>query len=35
MHHGRAIEKARRKGQPAPTDFRGAAQAALPPDRAQ
>jgi hypothetical protein len=31
MHHGTAIDKARRKGEPAPTDFRGAAHAAWLP----
>lgn len=31
MQHASAIDKARRKGQPAPTDFRGAAHAALAP----
>jgi len=29
MNHRRAIEKAVAKGQPAPTDFRGAAHAAM------
>lgn len=32
MQHASAIDKARRKGQPVPTDFRGAAHAALRPD---
>lgn len=32
MQHAAAIDKARRKGQPAPTDFRGAAHLALQPD---
>lgn len=32
MQHANAIDKARRKGQPVPTDFRGAAHAALRPD---
>lgn len=31
MHHATALEKARRKGEPAPTDFRGAAHLALLP----
>jgi S-adenosylhomocysteine hydrolase len=32
MQHAAAIDKARRKGLPAPTDFRGAAHLALRPD---
>lgn len=32
MQHAAAIDKAQRKGQPAPTDFRGAAHLALRPD---
>ncbi|MES2715983.1 MAG: hypothetical protein V4795_09475 [Pseudomonadota bacterium] len=31
MHHGTALDKARRKGDPAPSDFRGAAHLALLP----
>jgi hypothetical protein len=31
MHHASAIDKARRKGGPAPSDFRGAAHLALLP----
>ncbi|HOB94996.1 MAG TPA: hypothetical protein PK306_17470 [Aquabacterium sp.] len=32
LQHAGAVDKARRKGQPVPTDFRGAAHAALQPD---